>query len=1015
MTKLANVNLVSLLIVVCAVGLMVMPVAATWSGLYNIVGGNDNSIVTFENGRAAVAYRIDTGLKYAEMDASGQWRSETVVASPGAGYSAALAIDPKDGGRHIAYYDKNTQLVNYASRDSPGWNVETIVPFKVNAGSSVALAFDGNGDPHISFIDKMTGRVGYVTNHNQGWELTHVDHGHDVTSIAIDSQNEPHIVFMGEENLTHAYIDHTTQEWKVQTVDKLNWVSTVSSSWPWAGGYGGYYYYPKPSIAISWSDEESREIIGIAYMDAKDDGAQNNFAVLKFVKGWYSSIQQNHWNWDTPEELNATKIANTADSRPIALDIDGSWLSLTYHITYYTNFPTKALIRGSYPFYDYSGRKYETLTPISGKYVSLAIDGYNRPYASYNYLGSSTTANYIAIKRNSSSNTLTGITPKSGVRGKVVATSITGTGFLPADDSLRDEYPPTAILRQNSPPYQVISGVRVAAMTPTRMVAMFQIPPDANLGLYDLIIKNPDAGASQRIGLKYFTITAQAPTVTSITPNLDVAPGTVNVIIKGSGFQPGATARLIPVDPVPIQSPYLLGILIPVTSNNPDTITGTVNILSSAASASYYWDVEVCNPDGQCARLNSGLNLKPPAGATPVVERIEPSTAENGTTVHFFIYGKNFLSNPVASGLTGMLNKTGFRSIGMTGLQTIDLEVHSSREIEGWIQIPAACRDQVWNVTVRNPNGKVGTLVDGFRVRPPCEAFICMGLLPDLILTGIGPTSGTAGFNVIVHLNGDGFSPDVNARLVRGSDVIQIQKNTVTQTLIDGTVTIPADAATGSWDVVIDRPDLQYSEIKNGFQVNPATGPPLIPPTISGIDPSSVMAGSSDFTLKVTGTNYVSGSKVRWNGGDLATTYVSPTSLSAVVPKANIAASGTAAITVSNPGGTTSNSVPLNIYPKEPLAVTGITPNEGKRGVPVAITNLAGTGFISPVKVNLTRSSSWGTQIDIPANTINVQSSHKITCGFTIDAAKPTGKYNVKVTNPDGTSSSLANGFNVTA
>jgi len=76
-------------------------------------------------------------------------------------------------------------------------------------------------------------------------------------------------------------------------------------------------------------------------------------------------------------------------------------------------------------------------------------------------------------------------------------------------------------------------------------------------------------------------------------------------------------------------------------------------------------------------------------------------------------------------------------------------------------------------------------------------------------------------------------------------------------------------------------------------------------PTIKTLDPLSASSGASaDLTLKVTGTNFVKGSKVQWNGQQLSTSFVSSTEVDATVPKANLAASGTATVIVVNtPGG----------------------------------------------------------------------------------------------------------------
>jgi hypothetical protein len=100
-----------------------------------------------------------------------------------------------------------------------------------------------------------------------------------------------------------------------------------------------------------------------------------------------------------------------------------------------------------------------------------------------------------------------------------------------------------------------------------------------------------------------------------------------------------------------------------------------------------------------------------------------------------------------------------------------------------------------------------------------------------------------------------------------------------------------------------------------GGTSNPQTLTILNPvPTISSLSPPSASVGMG-FTLTVTGTNYVPGSVVRWNGADRATTYVSPTQLTAVIPATDVMTAGTGRVTVFNspPGGGTSNSVSLVI------------------------------------------------------------------------------------------------------
>src|SRR5262249_4251128 len=60
-------------------------------------------------------------------------------------------------------------------------------------------------------------------------------------------------------------------------------------------------------------------------------------------------------------------------------------------------------------------------------------------------------------------------------------------------------------------------------------------------------------------------------------------------------------------------------------------------------------------------------------------------------------------------------------------------------------------------------------------------------------------------------------------------------------------------------------------------------------PSITGISPTSANAGDAGFALTVNGSNFVSGSTVRWNGSDRATTFNSATNLTASILAADIA------------------------------------------------------------------------------------------------------------------------------
>jgi len=86
-------------------------------------------------------------------------------------------------------------------------------------------------------------------------------------------------------------------------------------------------------------------------------------------------------------------------------------------------------------------------------------------------------------------------------------------------------------------------------------------------------------------------------------------------------------------------------------------------------------------------------------------------------------------------------------------------------------------------------------------------------------------------------------------------------------------------------------------------------------PSITSLSPSSASAGGKGFTLTVYGKNFVSGSKIQWNGFEKATTYISSTKLTAKISADDIALPGIAVVSVINPtpGGGLSNAVNFQI------------------------------------------------------------------------------------------------------
>lgn len=84
-------------------------------------------------------------------------------------------------------------------------------------------------------------------------------------------------------------------------------------------------------------------------------------------------------------------------------------------------------------------------------------------------------------------------------------------------------------------------------------------------------------------------------------------------------------------------------------------------------------------------------------------------------------------------------------------------------------------------------------------------------------------------------------------------------------------------------------------------------------PTIAGLTPTSVVSGSPDRSITITGTAFVPASTVKSNGVNVMTTYVSNTQLTAVVPSSQLLYPGSVALTVTNPSPGGGTSAPRNL------------------------------------------------------------------------------------------------------
>lgn len=118
----------------------------------------------------------------------------------------------------------------------------------------------------------------------------------------------------------------------------------------------------------------------------------------------------------------------------------------------------------------------------------------------------------------------------------------------------------------------------------------------------------------------------------------------------------------------------------------------------------------------------------------------------------------------------------------------------------------------------------------------------------------------------------------------------------ITYPMTNNTVSIKSNSGTGTFFQFFNW---KFAPLKSARKEVQVTVKP--DPTLTTISPDTALEGGANFTLTVTGSNFVNGeSVIRWNGVNKTTTFISATQLSTTITAADIANDGTATVSVIN-------------------------------------------------------------------------------------------------------------------
>jgi hypothetical protein len=482
----------------------------------------------------------------------------------------------------------------------------------------------------------------------------------------------------------------------------------------------------------------------------------------------------------------------------------------------------------------------------------------------------------------------------------------------------------------------------------TQLTAAISAGDLAAAGAVSVTVVNPAPGGGTS-GASGFTVNNPAPVVTTLSPATATAgSGGVSLIITGSGFVAatgGSAGSLVQWNGASRATTFVSSTQLTATVSASDVATAgaaAVTVLNAVPGG------------GTSAPATFTINAQ--GNPAPAITTIAPVTA-----------------NVSAGALTVTINGSGFIASSTVQWNGASRATTYLSATQLTAAIPAGDLATVGTdtITVLNPSPGGGT---------SAGAAFTVTANPTPSLASIVPSSaGVGAGEFTLTLTGSGF--------ITGSQVLWNGANRST-TLISATqmtADIPASdlTAAGTAAVTVLNPAPGGgSSTAAAFTINnPA-------PVASGLSPSSAIAGSSAFTLAVTGSGFAAGSSVLWNGGSRATTYVSATQLTAAITAADVSAAGSAAITVSNPapgGGVsagltfavTSNPAPVlaAIQPASaPVNSSGFTLTAGGSGF-VAASSVMWNGT---ARVTTFVSSTQLTAV-IPASDLTVPGSAPVT------------------------------------
>ncbi len=507
--------------------------------------------------------------------------------------------------------------------------------------------------------------------------------------------------------------------------------------------------------------------------------------------------------------------------------------------------------------------------------------------------------------------------------------------------------------------------------------------PSAVAGTYAVTVVNaaPGGGTSATVNLP---ISNPLPSITSVSPATGAVGVALPLTVSGTGF-------------VPVSRISVAGTLLPTTLNADGTLSATVTAVLPVGPN----PVAVVNPTlggGTSAAVSITLSYP-----LPVISKLYVATIAAGAG-QFTLYamGTGFVANVSqvlfgALALPATLNSSGWWTVTVPASAIASGAVvpialrngapggGTSASLPFTVTNPVPTLTSVAPATVVTGSGATVTLT-GTNFVPGSAVLMGGSSVPTVYVSATqltaavpagapvgslavavsnpAPNGGTTAAKTLTVANSaptlSGLSPSsaivgsaatsvtLSGTGFQAGSQVSVNGSPVSTVFVSGTqlaASFPATplSTTGTRSVTVTN-----AGTGGGTSASLAFAVVNPVPAITALSPAAATVGAPDTTVTVTGTGFVPSSVVYAGTTALATTFVSSTQLTAVVPSSLLGSTGSLAATAIDPAPGGGTSSPATFAVLNPLPTTSAgSPNSGIVGDPDTTVTLSGTGFVA--------------------------------------------------------------------